>query len=345
MQPVLTSKKNDLDKKFFGFKSKLQVTITKETSMNLYPHTLITTAVALFASALTPLYAQNQCGLAFAFDQPNLNAKSGKTPVKKTADGKALMFVTGLNVNTDGTARSYSVDDFWGESKAINNLCNAMGDACAGLSAEQLRERRILTQAAAKEGWPKDKLLASKISASIIPNDSNGKPCSTPDGYLVSATSLVNPTSKDKCDLSRYVDALTVSALVLPKNPAKEVSSGFAKNNAQMGDLAAVWLRDSQKVFFAVVGDYGPAKKLGEATVGLNGKLLGKTEPPANRLQLLGKQAPHLGQSWNVRNAVMVVFPGSRNTSQPWTTQERIDAAAKPLFEQAGGLSTFLPCS
>lgn len=54
--------------------------------------------------------------MAQAFKQPDGNAKTGFTPVWSDHDAKALFFIEALNVNTDGTRRSYSVDDF-GERK------------------------------------------------------------------------------------------------------------------------------------------------------------------------------------------------------------------------------------
>ena len=92
------------------------------------------------------------CGMKPAFKQKDGNAKNGITAVWSDPQARALMFIDRLNVNTDGTRRSYSVSDFWGAQTALNNLCNAMSDACAGLDQEGLRQRRLLTQAAAAAG-------------------------------------------------------------------------------------------------------------------------------------------------------------------------------------------------
>lgn len=143
------------------------------------------------------------CEMTFAFWQADKDARGGRTAVWTDAAGN-LMFIEKLNVNTDGTRRSYSVADFWGETRAINNLCNAMSDACAGLTRDQLRERRIATQDAAKAGWPAEKLKAVRLSPSIIPMP-GGKPCPEVDGYLVSATSLRVPRVTDACAIENYV--------------------------------------------------------------------------------------------------------------------------------------------
>jgi hypothetical protein len=56
---------------------------------------------------------------------------------------------------------------------------------------------------------------------------------------------------------------------VLPKG-------GFGK--VQIGDVAIVRYKD--RVVFAVVGDAGPATKLGEGSIALNAKLLGTFSEP-----------------------------------------------------------------
>ena len=301
------------------------------------------TLTLIWATLPQPANAEPQCAMVPAFEQTNLNVPGGKTPVKKTSDGKALMFTTGLHINTAGTSRSYKVSDFWGEHDALNNLCNAMSDACAGLNKDQLKQRRELTQSAAQAGWPSDQLRATRISPSIIAHGPDGKPCTSKDGFLVSATSLNNPAITDTCNIERYVDALEVSALVLPRDPKGGQRSGFTQHGVKMGDLAAVWLPGSDKVHFAVVGDQGPANKLGEASIALNGRLLGKTAPPVNYLQLRGKK-PYQGQDWNVRRANVVVFPGTRDAKLPYMTQERIDEAASNFLNYFGGKEKLMFC-
>jgi hypothetical protein len=83
--------------------------IKLETSMKKYLSILLT---LLFSSA--PAFGQ-ECRMSRAFSQPDLNARGGTTAVWADAENHALFFTEGLNVNTDGTRRSYSVDDFWGE--------------------------------------------------------------------------------------------------------------------------------------------------------------------------------------------------------------------------------------
>jgi hypothetical protein len=304
-------------------------------------------AICPIAALLALLLAQPghavDCDMSAAFAQKDGNAPGGVTAVWADPAGRSLLFVDRLNVNTDGTRRSYSVDDFWGERVALNNLCNAMSDGCAGLDNAGLKARRELTQRAAAEGWPAPLLAQTKIAASIIPFK-GGKPCPAVNGFLVSATALHKPQVADACDITNYADALVTPAIVLPKNPAQGVLSGFAQRGARVGDLVVAFLRDKPEPVFAVVGDTGPAGELGEGSVALNGRLLGKTAEPVNYQELRGKGV-FKGKAWVTPPTVVIVFPGTRNAADPWMTPERIEAAARPLFEKWGGIARAQSCS
>lgn len=282
------------------------------------------------------------CDMRPSFRQRDGNAKGGTTAVWSAPDGGALLFVDRLNVNTDGTRRSYSVNDFWGQTKALNNLCNAMSDGCSGLSAAGMRARRVATQDAAASGWPADKLARTRIAPTIIPF-THGKPCAAVDGFLVSSTSLTRPKIDDKCNITNYLDALIVPAIVIPKNPAKGVLSEFARRNAKVGDLVVTMVPGAAAPVFAVVGDTGPSGELGEGSIALNGQLLGKTRNPTNYLEVRGKP-PFAGQGWTVPKAAMLIFPGSRDVADPFMSVERINAAAADRFAQWGGLDRLNAC-
>lgn len=284
-----------------------------------------------------------ECGMSEAFKQRDGNAKNGSTSVWKDSSSSSLLFVESLNVNTDGTRRSYSVDDFWGEKFALNNLCNAMSDACVGLSREGLRNRRLITERAAANGWPKDELESTRISSSIIPFR-NGKPCPAKDGYLISATALHKQKFANACDIDNYADALVTPAIVLPKAPAQGTVSHFGKLNAKIGDLVVAMVPESSKPVFAVVGDLGPANELGEGSIALNGKLLGKTALPTNYLEVRGK-GQFKGQAWTVPKAIVVIFPGTRNSAEPFISPDRIDIATRKHFENWGGIERMNECA
>jgi hypothetical protein len=119
--------------------------------------------------------------------------------------------------------------------------------------------------------------LTAFFKSNIIPKDREGYPCrygpadGLRNGYFISATTLEANTAHraDGCAPHRYLDAERVPFIVLPKG-------GFGQ--VQVGDIAIVWRKD--KVVYAVVGDGGPATKLGEASIALNAMLLGKFGEP-----------------------------------------------------------------
>lgn len=282
--------------------------------------------------------AAPECNMTVAFQQPD---EGGRINVYADAAVGALLFVDDLKINTDGTRRSYSVQDFWGKSRALNNLCNAMSDACAGLSNKELQKRRELTQAAEAAGWPSGMLEETRISRSIIPFR-QGKPCPAVDGFLVSATALAKRNITDACDISNYVDALAVPALVIPRSPSGG-TSGFASRGAAVGDLAVAMTPSSDRVVYAVVGDTGPAQQLGEASIALNGKLLGRTGEPANYDEVRGR-GQYQGKGWSVPRAAVLIFPKTRDAANPYLTTGQIDPAAKQAFDAWGGVPRLKAC-
>jgi hypothetical protein len=119
--------------------------------------------------------------------------------------------------------------------------------------------------------------LTAFFKDNIIPKDNAGYPCryqaadGARNGYFISSTTL-EANSKpraDGCAPNRYLDSEVVPFVVLPKG-------GFGK--VGIGDIAIVQHKD--KVVYAIVGDAGPATKLGEGSIALNAKLLGKFGEP-----------------------------------------------------------------
>lgn len=295
--------------------------------------------LAAIVALLSATPAGAQCRMSPAFNQPD---EGGARSIPVWADNGSLLFGSALNVNTDGTRRSYSVSDFWGEREALNNLCNAMSDACAGLNSAQLRERRLLTQHAAAAHWPADLLRQTRLSPAIIPMP-NGRPCPEVGGYLVSATALHRPRISDSCDIANYVDALEVAALVLPKPPRRGEQTPFQARGAQVGDLIVAANADGSHLTYGVVGDLGPARELGEASIAMNGALLGRTEQPANYNHVRGR-GEYRGRGWQVPFAFVLIFPRSRDEASPLMQRDRIDAAARQKFEQWGGVARLTAC-
>jgi len=119
--------------------------------------------------------------------------------------------------------------------------------------------------------------LTAFFKDNIIPRDRDGYPCryqaadGSRNGYFISSTTLENDSKPraDGCAPNRYLDSEVVPFVVLPKG-------GFGK--VQIGDVAIVRFKD--RVVHAVVGDAGPATKLGEGSIALNAMLLGKFGEP-----------------------------------------------------------------
>jgi hypothetical protein len=284
------------------------------------------TAVAIIAGTLVSAQTgwAAECGMAKAFNV------GGKVGVWSDPSGKSLFFSSDLKTNTDGTKRSYSVSDFWGQSTALNNLCNAMSDACAGLDQAGLRERRILTQQARSEGWPAGKLATTRISRDIIPFR-GGKPCPEIDGYLVSATALENPKISDICNPSRYVDALQTPALVIPKG-----ENGFSGRGVAKGDLVVAMTPKSEMPVYAIIGDLGPPNSLGEGSIAMAGKLLGRTAEPKNYVEIKN--------SWQIPRAFILIFPGSRDQQDPFSMTTTLNQAGPAAIQAWGGVERLKAC-
>ncbi len=300
--------------------------------------------VSCLALVLAAEPALAQCQMAFAFARPD--DKGTKTlavweDATAGANGKALLFRDSLHVNTDGTRRSYNIDDFWGRAKAINNLCNAMVGQCAELADEPAqRARRIATQNAYRNNWPEGWEASTRLSKMVILTGADGKPCVDKDGYVLSATALHKNGTGQACDISHYVDALTTNALVLPLPSAGQRETEFDSRNAKVGDLAVAMTADGQTLVYGVVGDLGPANELGEASVAYIRALLRRNDTPATYTIVRSR-------AWTATNVTVLVFPGTRRpvSQEPYMEQAEIDAAAAPLFAAWGGLERLRACA
>ncbi|WP_230167589.1 hypothetical protein [Roseomonas sp. CECT 9278] len=269
--------------------------------------------------------------MRLAFTATDANTATGREPVWGQSQNPAagpLIFGARLNVNTDGTRRSYSVDDPGGRIFALNNVCNAMAGYCQGLSASALAERFRVLRQARDEGWPANLLAQSRLSASVIPRRSDGRVCPEIEQggrrYLVSSTALADPRAGDTCSIDRYVDALAVPALVLQGG-----SNGFTQRGVRVGDAVVAWRPGLTAPVFAVAGDTGPTDRLGEGSIALNGALLRRTGEPANYLQVRSEYV--------VPRAHVLVFPGTRDSARPRITRDRVEAAARDAFVSWGG--------
>lgn len=147
---------------------------------------------------------------------------------------KALLFTSDLDVNTDGAARSYHPDDPRGTSLALNNMGNAITrifDAdgkdvtCSPRSGECFTRFMKVFEAArdakyeptghprVETGgivpWVRDASLGWDLPCTIATGPYKG--------YFVAQTALLANPRAGICDPSRYVDALSMNAIVLPR--------------------------------------------------------------------------------------------------------------------------------
>lgn len=128
---------------------------------------------------------------------------------------------------------------------------------------------------------------------------------------MVSMTALQDPKINDACDLAKYVDAVTVPALVIPKG-----SNGFSARNVHVGGLAVVMPRHDKAPIYAVVGDIGPADELGEGTVGLARLALNKTADPVNYDEVRGR-GKCAGKGWEIPYSYVLIFRGHARHQRP----------------------------
>ncbi len=290
-------------------------------------YTRATISFVIATSCATTAISQTRCEMPLRFMQVDRDAPGNRTAVYGTND--ALFFREKLQVNTDGTPKSYAVDDVFGRTRALNNMCNAMFNYCRELDKDGKKQRARDVAVAAAAGWPKPLFDRTRIAPNVIVMR-GGKPCPTIDNYLLSATTLVDPSVRDVCNPARYVDALRVPALVLPL-----ASMGFHAAGARIGDLVVAIAPNGEPVF-GVVGDSGPKDALGEASIAMNGALNRVGRDPINYQDVL--------QHWVVTKAGLLIFPGSRDAANPYLTNSRIEAAGRARLASWGGIERLRSC-
>lgn len=223
-----------------------------------------------------------------------VHGDADRTPIfASTSREKAILFVSDLDVNTDGAARSYHLDDPRGSGLALNNMGNAITrlfdangrditcsprrGACFQLFMDVFEESRDAGYA--RNGHQRFE------TGNIIPwrrDTATGRevPYRTHSGefagYFVSQTALITNPSADICDQGRYLDALSINAIVLPGRASWRSQDTVT----DQGDFAALLDLESGKIAFALVGDTAPREAIGEGTVALAAALGGETVPP-----------------------------------------------------------------
>lgn len=179
--------------------------------------------------------------------------------------------------------------------------------------------------------WRAENLTAF-LKDTIIPKTKDGYPCmhdraSPHAGYFLSATTLTDdtaPTREDGCRPGHYMDSEKIPFIVLPRG-------GFGK--VGIGDVAIVRMEGKTEPVYAIVGDGGPAHRIGEGSIALNQMLLSKSGPAMNTkdvyaIDISGKQVS------------MLVLGGTKPLFNGDYSPQNIRAVSERRFRQWSGGST-----
>jgi hypothetical protein len=246
-------------------------------------------------------------------------------------DGRIVFFSTSLRVNTDGAPNSYHPRDLRGGEMAINNICNgvavyrnlrggrrtALGCAEARRIFEQFRDNGWRVPAGYTISW-QNVLAARTESGRRVPCVFQGGEFR---GYFGSLTSLKNDlpdAEAGECGSKNQLDQRIIPAFVMPggANPLRDFG-------AAVGDLLFVFNPQNNAMSAAIIGDVGPASKLGEGSVGLNMALLRRTVQPKTYAEALRLDT-------GTSQMLVAVIPGSKSFQprKPFTSEnisERVD--------------------
>jgi len=283
------------------------------------------------------------------------NAKEGKVVMPKkvilfkdTAKSqKMVFFKTILQVNTDGTPKSYHPDDIGGNEKAINTIGNAVAIYKIGNVGKDNKKINLFTDGKSNYKLAKDifkqfqesnyeklpdgyKISWEKV---LYPIEKNGKlkPCILSEGdykgYYGSTTSLKNDVKEHiaDCGCSNQINSLDINGFVIPLGE-KNVIKTFGN---EVGDLALAYNPTNNKLVYAVIYDKGPIDKLGEGSVKLNMNLENKTKFPENSNQT---------NNFATKNEIyLILLPGSINykIEKPYSNAN-IEKRAKSLLSEMG---------
>ncbi|MCI0736633.1 MAG: hypothetical protein L0Y50_10250 [Beijerinckiaceae bacterium] len=276
----------------------------------------------------------NACHFSVSFTRPDeggsrsVRVYEGRSEPALHGMKPLLFVVPDVKVNTDGTRISYKVDDPRARNGAINNIRNAMRARHSIAEFERL----------AQSDWQPLSRTWQVLSGAVIEKDRRtGKPCVTADNFLVSMTADVAVAgAQDRigdCDHSKWIDALSIPALVLPGG------SKFQAKGAKTRSLVvAMTLTGPERIAFGIVGDTGPANELGEASVEMNRILRGLPDgdkPNSYRDAVRRFQGP---------KSVILIFPGTENRLAYPVTAERVLSEVEARFDAWGGKPRLAAC-
>lgn len=271
----------------------------------------------LFAALAASTIAQAEiCGIPESFKQPDIDRITNKTVQRKVLiDENVLVFSALMRVDADGGPKAYSARDPDGTlcdpkrhpenvGKDPIALGCAMDSVCDGVniqapggaildyrSCPALQTAFRLVRDAHWQGPAGYKLISVGIE---MKNAAKGLPCIDDNStYFVSTSSTPSGEGGKRCEQKKWLDTLVPSIVVPkcwsnayrdqnPKDCAKLPAPGVVPD-LETGDLVVLRGRKAGSLTFGVIGDLGPNKKLGEASVGMLMKAAGQKDPPTYR--------------------------------------------------------------
>ncbi|MEH3047856.1 hypothetical protein [Sphingomonas adhaesiva] len=288
-------------------------------------------SLSLIALPLQAVAAQT-CRVTPAFTRADERGTKRVQVYQAAAEGTtgtALLFVSALKVNTDGTRISYHIDDPQAQRLAINNIANAM--------RRNVPDKVATFRRLAAAGFPAPATWQALLPNVIEADRRTGKPCLDADRYLVSKTSDVaidgGHARDGDCTQAKWLDALDVNALVLPSGRTE-----FSARGADNRTPVVAMTLGTRRLAYGLVGDKGPTDELGEASVAMNRTLNGlpPTERPANYRDAVARfQAPR---------SVILLLPGSSNRVARPLSGATVTAATRAQFERWGGQARLERC-
>jgi hypothetical protein len=258
-------------------------------------------------------------------------------PVPALGNQRPFLFITSLKVNTDGTKISYHQDDVTGRRCAsnpnatpcaINNVRNAFNDKSRPESdLEAIRDA----------GYPNPRTWQVLNPKIIEKNKQTNKPCISSDGYLVSMTADVAVPGgfgrEGDCDQSKWIDALTVPAFVIPGG-SEFLAQGVAKRSIVIAFSPSA----TKRVVPGIVGDVGPSKELGEASVAMNRKLngLAENDQPKHRQDAIVR--------FQAGRSAILIFPGASSVLARPITAQSVAGGGNDALTKFGGAEKLYGC-
>jgi hypothetical protein len=217
------------------------------------------------------------------FDKIKVTEVAG-VDVYRMTDDRSIVFQAGMEIDADGAYHAYYPRP--DSDEGLDNLDNAghPGDWFG-----------VVTDNGKTNGTP------------VVQKSDDPAP-----GFFVSTTALED-SRFSRTDPRRYVDAESIPYIVLP---------GGLGAGVGLGDYAVVINRRTEKLSYAICGDIGPRKKIGEASIAA-AKAVGVPS------------SPRVG-GISAKVIFYLIFAGSGDHRPK--PLEQINAAGEKLFAEWGGL-------